>query len=128
MKFFCDNNISHKIAKALSVLAQPIDEVIHLTDKFPENTVDEEWISKIKDEGYAIISGDPKIAKRPHQKEVLVNSKLTVFFLARGWMNLNFWNQASGLIKIFPEIRRLTKENPTKAIFEITKGGQVIKK
>ena len=59
MKFFCDNNISHRIAKALSILAQPT-EVIHLTDKFPANTPDEEWIFKMKQEGYVIISGDPK--------------------------------------------------------------------
>ncbi|MCH7674803.1 DUF5615 family PIN-like protein [candidate division KSB1 bacterium] len=83
MKFFCDNNISHRIAKALFILAQPT-EVIHLTDKFPTNTPDEEWIFKMKQEGYVIISGDSKIAKRPHQKKALIDSKLTVFFLAKG--------------------------------------------
>ncbi|MFQ5677242.1 MAG: hypothetical protein ACE5G1_15220 [bacterium] len=127
MKFFCDNNISYKIAKALSVLAQPTDKVIHLTEDFPADTADEEWISQITKEGYIVISGDPKIAKRAHQK-ALVDSELTVFFLAKGWMNLSFWKQASGLIKTFPEIMRLARENPSKCIFEITKGGQIIKK
>ena len=74
LTFFCDNNISTKLTRALGILAEPLNTVVHLQDSFPPETIDEEWITEIKEKGYIVISGDPKIAKNPHERKLLISS------------------------------------------------------
>jgi len=128
MRFFCDNNISPKIANALGALANPENEVTHLSKKFTPNTPDIKWISEISDDNYVILSGDPRISRRVHEKEALQDSNLTVFFLGKGWMNINIWKQAAGIIKIFPEVIRLAQLYPNKYLFSIDKRGRITQK
>lgn len=49
LTFFCDNNISTKLTRALGILAEPLNTVVHLQDSFPPETIDEEWITEIKE-------------------------------------------------------------------------------
>ncbi len=128
MKFFCDNNISPKLTRALGILAEPLNIVVHLQDSFPQDTIDVVWITEIKKKGYIVISGDPKIAKNPHERKALISSGLTVFFLGKGWMNLNNWKFASALFKVFPDIIILSKDNPIKSLFLIERNGKIVRK
>ncbi len=53
---------------------------------------------------WVAISGDLRITKSPHEREAWRRSKLTAFFLKKGWMNQGPWLQASHLMRWFPDI------------------------
>jgi hypothetical protein len=106
VKFFFDNCISPKFVESLRILAQIQGyELIHLTEKFPADTIDEEWIRTLASDGeWVIISGDPRISKGQAQRRAWQESGLTAFFFADGWASRGFWKQAESLIHWWPQI------------------------
>lgn len=59
-------------------------EVVHLRDRFAENTTDTEWIKALSKEGnWAVISID-RFKMSPLEKEALRRSGLTAFILVKG--------------------------------------------
>lgn len=105
MKFFLDNNLSPRLARALDALVAENGEVTHLRDKFSADTPDIEWLEGLANEGgWIVISGDLRITRNAHERRVWQQSRLTAFFLKRAWMNQDFWLHASRLIGWFPDI------------------------
>jgi hypothetical protein len=86
VRFFVDNNIAPAIARALHALASFDDhEVHHLKDRFDRSADDVVWLTDLGREGdWGILSGDHRITKRPHERQVWLDSGLTAFFLAKG--------------------------------------------
>jgi|SRR5208283_114925 len=107
MKFFLDNNISPRISKALRELeGREENEVVHLRERFPADTTDEEWMRRLGDEGdWIVVTCDTSIAKNPHEIKAWLESGLIVFFLKSGWLNLAFWEFAWQLIKRWPVMK-----------------------
>jgi hypothetical protein len=105
VKFFLDACISVAMARAIAALAasQGI-EVVHLTDRFAADTPDAEWITRIRDEGFVIVSGDPRITRNPANREAWHESGMTAFFLSHDWAQRRFWVQASELVRWWPII------------------------
>ena len=105
MRFFLDNCLSPRHAHALHALT-PDHEVRHLSDVFEKrNTPDEEWLSRLAQDGdWVVVSGDMRIFKSPQLRQVWIDSKQTAFFLAKGWMNQRFWDQAWWLVRWWPQI------------------------
>jgi predicted nuclease of predicted toxin-antitoxin system len=67
VRFFFDNNLPIRLARALQALA-PEHEIIHLIDKFAANTPDADWMRGLAGElGWVIISGDIRIGKNLHE-------------------------------------------------------------
>ena len=88
MKFFLDNNLSPKVAKALDALFGDEHSVVHLREKFAANTLDVEWISQLAKEGnWAIVSRDRFTKNNNLEKEALRRSGLIVFTLTKSWGN-----------------------------------------
>lgn len=90
MKFFLDNCLSPHHATALHALSAHDEcEVRHLAEVFDKrNTPDEEWLPELSRQGgWIVVSGDLRIFKSPQLRQVWVESKLTAFFLGKGWMN-----------------------------------------
>ena len=60
MKFLLDNNLPPPLARAFHELSASEDHtVIHLSEKFPRDTADIEWISVLKAEGdWVVVSQD----------------------------------------------------------------------
>ena len=107
MRFFLDNNLSPHFAKALNSLSAPQDcSVCHFAELFPERNIpDDQWLSELSAQGdWVVVSGDMRIFKSPHLKQIWIESKLTTFFLAKGWMHQKFWDQAWWLVRWWPEI------------------------
>jgi len=105
VRFFFDNNLPPKLAKSLHVLAAPEHEVIHLKEKFPQDSSDEAWMNGLaKELDWVIISGDNRITKNPHEIEAWRAAGHTTFFLKPGWTNYDFWTQAYKFVKCFPDI------------------------
>jgi hypothetical protein len=108
VRFFLDNNLCPAFAPALTSLSkQEGCEVVHLSEKFPRNIKDEDWLPALSREGgWVVVSGDLRIFKLPHLRAAWVNSKLTTFFLAKGWMNKPLWDQAWWLVRWWPDIMK----------------------
>lgn len=105
MRFFVDNCLAIRHARALNEMLKPHHEFRHLQDKFEPGVKDVEWIRKLAEEGnWVIISGDYRISKNAHEREAWRQSGLTAFFLAKGWTNLPPLMQHSKLASVIEDI------------------------
>ncbi len=114
VRFFLDNQLSPKIARALHQLLFPEHSAHHLKDHFPANSSDEFWMSELgKQSNWVIISGDSAISRNPHEVRAWKAAGHPVFFLKPAWLHLLRWESASKLFHMFPDImQRVEKAKP----------------
>jgi hypothetical protein len=105
MRFFLDNCLAIRHARALNEMVKPEHGFTHLQEKFPAATTDEDWIRQLGKEGsWIVISGDYRIGKNAHERAAWHQSGLTVFFLSKGWTNISPLLQHSKLALILDDI------------------------
>src|SRR6267142_5037581 len=93
------------MSKALQELAKSQRvEITHLSEKFPRDISDVDWIYTIGKEGWVVVSGDTRISRNPVERAAWHEAGFTVFFLDDGWASKNFWIQAAELIRWWPTI------------------------
>ncbi|HVF59771.1 MAG TPA: hypothetical protein VNJ70_08190 [Thermoanaerobaculia bacterium] len=121
MKFLVDNHLSYRLADALGQLADyEGDTVVHIRNKFGEGVKDVEWVPRLASEGeWVIVSGDCKIRTKPQERQVFFAAQLTTFFLAPGWTNCGFWEQAFLLVKWWPKIGEQARLVERGRVFEV---------
>ena len=108
MRFFLDNCLSPRLAKCLDALGAPRHSVTHLREMFEEDTTDPEWIGTLAKQGdWILVSGDMRITKNPQNREAWTRSKLTGFFLGKGWSNRPLEEQAWRLVRWWPDITKV---------------------
>ena len=90
MKFFLDNCLAVRHARALHAIIEPDGHsVVHLRDKFAANKPDVEWLRELgREGGWIVISGDVRIVRSAHERAAWHESGLSVFFLKPGWTNI----------------------------------------
>ena len=97
--------MSPAIAGAINQLCSPKGiEAVHLREKFPENTPDLEWITKLKKEKDWIIVSQDRFAKNKLEKEAFYKSDLLAFVLIKGWSHQSYWDKAHKIVRIWPNI------------------------
>jgi predicted nuclease of predicted toxin-antitoxin system len=79
VRFFLDNNLSPKIARALDCLTQPKHSVRHLRDLFAPETQDVTWMQELARQGsWIILSADVALAviltRSGHGKRLVTQS------------------------------------------------------
>jgi hypothetical protein len=127
VKFFLDNNISPKVARALNLLLSPDHSAHHLKDQYAANTPDEVWMKDLGNQpGWVIISGDSAISRNPHEVKAWKEAGHPIFFLKPAWMNLSGWEQASKLFHRFPEILKLAAKAKPGDAFQVPIKGEKI--
>jgi predicted nuclease of predicted toxin-antitoxin system len=127
MKFFLDNCLAIRHARALSEMVKPEHSFTHLQENFPPNAKDEEWIRKLGEEGkWVVISGDYRIGKNAHERAAWHQSGLTVFFLNKGWTNLPPLQQHSKLALILDDIIQHASTAKQGAGFMISVNGKIV--
>jgi len=127
MKFFFDNCISPKLARAIHALVEPEHQAIHLTPRFKANTPDIDWIRELaREQGWIVISGDMRIKKRPQEREVWKQSRLTTFFMADGFENQLAWEQVRWLIDKWPAIQQQAELVIAGSAFIVPKRGKAL--
>jgi PIN like domain len=105
VRFFLDNNLSQRVARALHCLVEPRHTVIHLKDRFPPATPDVDWMNALAAESdWIILSADVAISRNPHEVEAWKRAGHPIFFFKHSWFQQNFWEQASRLFHLFPDI------------------------
>lgn len=75
-EFVLDNNISHKIATALTALDM---KVHHITDILPADTPDEEFFPEIARLGWILVTQDKMIRRRKHERLAMKQAGVGVF-------------------------------------------------
>jgi len=107
MKFLVDYNLSPRITRALANLeGEDGDTVVHLADKFPNDTADVDWLKTLGSEGgWAVITSDKHLASRPNELKAWHDGGLVVYILRKPKPDLTFWDQAWKLIKRWPAIK-----------------------
>lgn len=113
MKFFFDNNLSAHHAHAireLSKISPEVRAVVHLSDRFPRNVPDVEWIGELAREGHWYIPSKDRFDKnRDSEREALRRAGHTVFVLDKQWSEQKFWAQAERLVKWWPQVIQQAK-------------------
>ena len=126
MRFFFDNNLSPKLVRGLNMLVEPEHQVIHLKERFAANTPDETWMHALAGESdWVIVSGDLQIRRNPHEIKAWQEAGHTTFFLKKGWLNMNFWEQAWKFAKVFPELLETAARSRKGIAFYITPNAKI---
>ena len=104
MKFFFDNMLSPRLAKALSALGE---DVVALRDYFPQDTPDSTWLAELGDYGWTLVTVDKHIRTRPAERRELARRKITAFFLYPSFQKKGsgLWDQAAWIMRYWPRIR-----------------------
>jgi predicted nuclease of predicted toxin-antitoxin system len=128
VKFFLDNCLAIRHARALNEMVRPDHSFTHLREKFLPDTPDEEWIRTLGNEReWIVISGDYRMGKSQYGRRAWHESGLTVFFLAKGWMNISPLQQHSKIAAILDEIIYLSERNSSGAGFSVSVNGKITK-
>jgi len=81
-------------------------DVTTLREHYPENTIDEKWIPEVARNGWVLISGDRRQARKPEERAILKESGVIAFYLAKGFNDLTLSEKASKLAAVWPKITR----------------------
>jgi len=106
VKFLFDNNLPPDLAHALRALCRGEREVLrvdHLTDRFPGNTPDLQWISGL-DGSWYVISIDKFKKSHGQEREALRRAGHTVYVLDPQWDKHNFWLKSARLVAWWPQV------------------------
>jgi hypothetical protein len=109
MKFLIDNNISYRIAEALTALDFEGDTVIALRKEFRQDVPDTEWLESLGKQAGVLITADRRILTRPLEITVIKHAKITSFFLGPFFPKARFWEQAVWLIKRWPDFKNAAR-------------------
>jgi hypothetical protein len=126
MRFFLDNCLAIRHARALNEMVKPDHSFTHLQAKFRPDSKDEEWIRQLGREGdWIVISGDYRIGKSAHERKAWHQSGLTAFFLSKGWTNLPPLLQHSKLALILDKIIEHARTAESGTGFSISMNGRI---
>jgi hypothetical protein len=120
VKFFVDNNLPARMARAFNELGKPNNSFIHIKDHpdLHQGCSDTEWIKLLAKEGnWIVLTQDKNIMKKPAERAAFETAKLTGFFLDKSWSPLDFWAQLSKLAQIMPQIIQLAEDSPRGTCF-----------
>jgi len=120
--FFFDNCISPKHVEMLRVFKQ---DVCHLGESFSGNTPDEVWIPEVAKRGWVLVTIDRNIKARPHERLALQQSKLTSFFLIKGFESQKLLAFAAALLDVWPHIVAAAEQAQPGSLYSVTFKGKV---
>lgn len=111
MNFFLDNNLPPSWAPCLSACSKSqfstdeVGQVVHLRERFAQNTQDVEWINSLSlEKNWTILSGDAFRKGNGVERKVLRQSGLSVFVLQKSWANYGYWEKTAHLLLWWPRI------------------------
>ena len=113
MNFIFDANLPPGWAGAIARLGNnrfdpgQIGEVVYLTDKFPANTPDIDWLTALGQERgsrWTIISRDNFRKQKGAERQVQRQYGLSVFVLQKSWASKPYWEMTAQLVQWWPRI------------------------
>ena len=119
LKFFIDNNLSRQLAAGMYAFGE---DVMHLRDKFAEDTDDEEWLEFIGSKGIVLITRDLAIRRKPAELAALKQHKVRAFFL--GGKNLDRCSLIQQLVRNWPRIKVIANRKKAPFAFRVPPRGR----
>jgi hypothetical protein len=122
VKFFVDNCLPPRMARAFNEIGKPDHSFIHLREhpRLKPTSSDIAWIKLLAEEGnWIILTKDKNIMKKPIEKAAFAKAKLTGFFLDNTWSKFDFWMQLSKLAAIMPKIIELAETSPHGVCYKV---------
>jgi hypothetical protein len=103
LRLLIDHNLSPALARSLQPLF-PFHEIISLRDRFAVTATDLEWMSALDSEGgWAALTMDTGIKRKPHERLALDRSRIVFFFLTgNAWKGYSVPETAARLIRLMP--------------------------
>ena len=105
MSFVFDNCLSKKLALGMAAFGE---DAIHLTDRFPPNTHDVDWLPWLAAEGHTLVTRDDHLRWRPAEKAALRNHKIGAFFL--GGKNLGAFDMVQQVVRHWPRMKEISEK------------------
>jgi hypothetical protein len=109
VRFFFDGSFPKRLCLAIRILEKgnPDAEIVFKHDKFPPATADVDWIAALAGSGrdWVIITMDPDILRKPHERAAWDEARLTGFFLDGTWGNLRIDETAWRFLRWWPIIK-----------------------
>jgi len=124
VKFFLDNMISVKFARALRAVDQ---DVIALREKFAPDTADEVWIRQIAEHSPALLTLDRHIRTRPLERQALASAGIVSLFLGPFFTkcSFRFWDQFVWLVRYWSRIHEVAGGLARGACMLVTQNGKM---
>jgi hypothetical protein len=89
-------------------------EFLHVNSMVGPRTADTSWADTYKRfRGKLVISGDCRIAYRPHEAVAFIDNGFVSFFPCKGWGKLHGREQAAVLVHQWPHMQALASEKPS---------------
>jgi hypothetical protein len=92
-------------------------------DHFPQNALDEDWLSEAGKRGWIVLTKDDRIRYRPAALESYRANKVRVFIFSSGEMKAQ--EMAVAFIKALPRVLRLVQNKPAPFFARISRTGLV---
>ena len=112
MIVYLDENLPASIAKALHELQTHFNgehfQVLHLNDRYPQGTKDEEWIPAVGAEGGLVITQDCNIHRMRSQRDLIAEHGVGLVFLKPPSKNgFSYWQQVELIVELWPAIKNI---------------------
>jgi hypothetical protein len=78
MKFFIDNNLSPKLARGMAAFGE---DVTHLIDHYSPDTPDADWLPKIGEQEWILVTRDDRVRYKPAELHAYKTHRVGAFFL-----------------------------------------------
>lgn len=78
-RFFTDRNLGKQFA---TLLRDAGVEVVAHDDRFPQNTLDEEWLPRAGREGWVVLTRDKQIRWRANQRDLVMEHRVALLALS----------------------------------------------
>jgi hypothetical protein len=112
MRFYFDENIAPRIARALAILTE-VDqiEVYSNVDEFKRGVPDEEWIPAVGKNDGIVITQDLNIHRTRHQRELYKKHGVgVVFFKPPKKFGYPYWEMITQILTSWPEILKTVEK------------------
>lgn len=90
---------------------------------FPQNALDEDWLTEVGRRGWIVLTKDDRIRYRPAELEAYRRNKVRVFIFGSGEMKAQ--EMADAFVRALPKISRLVRNKPAPFFARISRIGLV---
>ena len=122
MTYFFDNTFPPQLAKIVAILGV---DAVHLQDEFPPNTLDVTWIPEIGRRGWAVITADRGISKKPAERKALEEANVISVFMAKGFTTKPIFELVSLFVKWWPDIDRSVQRVKPGTSLQVNPNGKI---
>lgn len=122
MSYLFDNNFSPRLAEMLALAGV---DAKALRNEFPENILDVDYLPRLKDSGYILMTNDRHILTRSAEATALRNSGITALFFKPFFIEMELLPQAAWLLNHWPKIEGFVKQSRQGTIGLVPVRGQI---